>query len=247
MAQQADDNQHIVKSYDDEINALQRQIIQMGGLVEKQVSDAIRSLKERDVEVAVHVIERDDQVDQMEEEIDKEVIRLLATRQPMAVDLRLVAMAMKISNDLERIGDYAANMAKRAITLAKSPPLKPLYTIPHMGQITQAMVKQILDAYVERDANKAMGAWYRDDEVDQLYDSLFRELTTYMLEEPRNIPTCVDLLAVAKHVERIGDHACNIAEKIHYMVHGERINRMPLEGQPNHKGGSASPAEAGAS
>jgi len=228
MAQQADDHQHIVKSYDDEINALQRQIIQMGGLVERQVSDAIRALKERDVDLATHVIEQDDQVDQMEEEIDKETIRILATRQPMAVDLRLVAMAMKISNDLERIGDYAANMAKRAISLAKSPPLKPINTIPHMGQITQAMVKQILDAYVERDSEKAMAAWHRDDEVDQLYNSLFRELMTYMFEDPRNIRTCVDLLSVAKHVERIGDHACNIAEKIHYMVHGERINRMPF-------------------
>lgn len=225
---QNEPNQHIVKSYDDEINALQRHIIQMGGLVEKQVSDSIQALRERDVELATRVIDQDNLVDQMEEEIDKEAIRLLATRQPLAVDLRVVAMAMKISNDLERIGDYAANMAKRAISLAKNPPLKPLYTIPHMGQITQAMVKQILDAYVERDSAKAMAAWHRDDEVDQLYDSLFRELMTYMLEEPRNIPTCVDLLSVAKHVERIGDHACNIAEKIHYMVHSERINRMPL-------------------
>jgi len=236
MGQQADDHQHIVKSYDDEINALQRQIIQMGGVVEKQVSDAIRALKERDVSLAAQVIEQDDQVDQMEEDIDKETIRILATRQPMAVDLRLVAMAMKISNDLERIGDYAANMAKRAISLAEHQPLKPLYTIPHMGQITQAMVKQILDAYVERDSEKAMAAWHRDDEVDQLYNSLFRELMTYMLQEPRNIPTCVDLLSVAKHVERIGDHACNIAEKIHYMVHGERINRMPLPDQQGQQG-----------
>ncbi len=239
MVQQADDNQHIVKSYDDEINALQRHLIQMGGLVEKQVSDAIWALKERDVETAARVIEQDDQIDLMEEEIDKEAIRILATRQPMAVDLRLVAMATKISNDLERIGDYAANMAKRAISLAESPPLKPLYTIPHMAQITQAMMKQILDAYVERDADKAMAAWHRDDEVDQLYDSLFRELMTYMLEEPRNIPTCVDLLAVAKHVERIGDHACNVAEKIHYMVHGERINRMPLAEKSNDAGMSS--------
>ncbi len=226
--QQTEPSQHIVKSYDEEINDLQRRIILMGGLVEKQVSEAIRALKERDIELAAHVIEQDDQVDNMEEEIDKETIRILATRQPLAVDLRLVAMAMKISNDLERIGDYAANMAKRAISLAEHPPLKPLYTIPHMGQITQAMVKQILDAYIERDAEKAMAVWHRDDEVDQLYDSLFRELMTYMLEEPRNIRACVDLLSVAKHVERIGDHACNIAEKIHYMVHSERINRMPL-------------------
>ena len=232
-----DDAQHIVKSYDDEIIALQRRIIQMGGMAEKQVAEAIRSLKNRDVMLAAHVIDSDDQVDEMEEEIDKEVIRILATRQPMAVDLRLIAMATKISNDLERIGDHATNMAKRAISLAKHPPLKPLYTIPHMGLITQEMVKQILDAYVQRDSDKAMGAWYRDEEVDQLYDSLFRELMTYMLEEPRNIPTCLDLLAVAKHVERIGDHACNIAEKIHYMVHGERINRMPPpEGQEEQQG-----------
>ncbi|NJM91649.1 MAG: phosphate signaling complex protein PhoU [Rhodospirillaceae bacterium] len=231
MAQQHDDNQHIVKSYDDEINSLQRRIIQMGGLVEKQVSEAIRALKDRDVEVAARVIDQDDQVDQMEEAIDKEAIRLLATRQPMAVDLRLIAMALKISNDLERIGDYATNMARRSISLAKQPPLKPLYTIPHMAQISQAMVKQILDAYVARDSEQAMAAWHRDDEVDQLYDSLFRELMTYMLEDPRHIPTCVDLLAAAKHVERIGDHACNIAEKVHYMVHGERINRMPRRAQ----------------
>ncbi len=220
-------SQHIVKSYDDEINALQRQIMQMGGMVESQVACSIEALVRRDVEMAARVIDQDDQVDQMEEAIDKEAIRLLATRQPMAVDLRVVAMAMKISNDLERIGDYAANMAKRAISLVDNPPLKPLYTIPHMGQITQSMVKQILDAYVEQDAEKAKAAWHRDDEVDQLYDSLFRELMTYMLQEPRNIPTCLDLLAVAKHLERIGDHACNIAEKIHYMVHSERINRMP--------------------
>ncbi len=224
---ESEPNQHIVKSYDDEINALQRQILQMGGFVEKQISEAIRSLRERDIELAARVIDQDDQVDQMEEEIDKEAIRLMAIRQPMAVDLRVIAMATKISNDLERIGDYAANMAKRSISLAEHPPLKPLYTIPHMGQLTQAMVKQILDAYVRRDSDQAMAVWRRDEEVDQLYDGLFRELMTYMLEEPRNIPTCVDLLSVAKHVERIGDHACNIAEKIHYMVHGERINRMP--------------------
>jgi phosphate transport system protein len=220
--------QHIVKSYDDEINELQRRIIKMGGMVERHLQDAIDALRKRDVERAAHVIDEDEKIDAMEEEIDKEVVRLLATRQPMAVDLRLVAMATKISNNLERIGDYAAHIAKRAISLAKTEPLKPLYTIPHMGQITQAMIKQILDAYLERDSDKAMGAWHRDEEVDQLYDGLFRELVTYMLQDPRNIPTCLDLLAVAKHLERIGDHACNIAEKVHYMVHGERVNRMPL-------------------
>ncbi len=228
--------QHIVSSYDEDMNDLQRRIIQMGGLVERQIDLAIQSLAKRDVELAARVIEQDDEIDNMEEEIDKEAIRILATRQPLAIDLRVVAMATKISNDLERIGDYAANMAKRSLSLAKTPPLKPLYTIPHMGQITQGMMKQILDAYVQRDSVKAMGAWHRDDEVDQLYDSLFRELMTYMLEEPRNIPTCLDLLAVAKHLERIGDHACNIAEKIHYMVHSQRINRMPLPGHAGEDG-----------
>ncbi len=222
---------HIVKSYDDDMNDLQRRVIQMGGLVEHQIMQAVESLAKRDIELAARVIDQDDKIDDLEEDIDKEAIRILATRQPLAIDLRVVAMATKISNDLERIGDYASNMAKRSISLAKSPPLKVLYTIPHMGQIAQGMLKQVLNAYVQRDSGQAMEAWRRDGEVDQLYDSLFRELMTYMLEEPRNIPTCLDLLAVAKHVERIGDHACNVAEKVHYMVHGERINRMPVSDQ----------------
>jgi phosphate transport system protein len=222
-------SQHIVKSYDDELNELQRKIVQMGGLVERQLTDSIEALRKRDLEIATHVIESDDQVDRLEEEIDKEAIRLLATRAPMAIDLRVTAMALKISNDLERIGDYASNIAKRAISLTNTPPLKPLYTIPRMGQLTLAMIKQVLDAYIQRDEQMAMAAWHQDDEIDELYNSLFRELMTYMLEEPRNIPTCVDLLAAAKHLERTGDHVCNIAEKIHYMIHGERINRLPLK------------------
>ena len=163
----------------------------------------------------------------MEEEIDQFAIRLLATRQPMASDLRLIAMAMKISNDLERMGDYATNIAKRCERLAKEPPVKPLYTIPRMAQISQAMVKDVLDAYVERDTDKAIAVWRRDDEVDDLFTSLFRELLTYMMEDARNISPCIDLIFVAKNLERIGDHATNIAEKIHYIIHGQRINRMP--------------------
>ena len=163
----------------------------------------------------------------MEEEIDQYAIRLLATRQPMAVDLRLITMAMKISNDLERMGDYATNIAKRCERLAKEPPVKPLYTIPRMAQISQAMVKDVLDAYVERDTDKAIAVWRRDDEVDDMFTSLFRELLTYMMEDARNISPCIDLIFVAKNLERIGDHATNIAEKIHYIIHGQRINRMP--------------------
>jgi phosphate transport system protein len=218
---------HIVKSYDQQITLLTRKILEMGGQVEQQIAGAIEALVNRNIEQAERVVEQDDQIDRMEEEIDQYAIRLLATRQPMASDLRLIVMAMKISNDLERIGDYATNIAKRSMRLAKEPPVKPLYAIPRMAQINQAMVKEILDAYVERDADKAVAVWHRDDEVDDMFTSLFRELLTYMMEDPRNISPCIDLLFVAKNLERIGDHTTNIAEKIHYMIHGQRINRMP--------------------
>jgi phosphate transport system protein len=218
---------HIVKSYDEHIALLTRKILEMGGMVEHQIARAIEALVNRSIEQANQVIEQDDQIDRMEEEIDQFAIRLLATRQPMAGDLRLIAMAMKISNDLERIGDYATNIAKRCERLAKEPPVKPLYAIPRMAQIAQAMIKDILDAYVERDADKAITVWHRDDEVDDMFTSLFRELLTYMMEDARNISACIDLIFVAKNLERIGDHTTNIAEKIHYMIHGERINRMP--------------------
>jgi phosphate transport system protein len=219
--------EHIVRSYDQQIALLTRKILEMGGLVEQQIARAIEALINRSIEQAEQVIEQDDQIDRMEEEIDQYAIRLLATRQPMAVDLRLIAMAMKISNDLERIGDYATNIAKRCERLAKEPAVKPLYVIPRMAQIAQAMIKDILDAYAERDAEKAIAVWRRDDEVDDMFTSLFRELLTYMMEDARNISACIDLIFVAKNLERIGDHTTNIAEKIHYMIHGERINRMP--------------------
>jgi phosphate transport system protein len=218
---------HIVKSYDEHITLLTRKILEVGGLVEQQIARAVEALVNRDIEQANRVIEHDDQIDLMEEEIDQFAIRLLATRQPMASDLRLIAMAMKISNDLERIGDYATNIAKRCERLAKEPPVKPLYTMPRMAQISQAMVKDVLDAYVERDTDKAIAVWRRDDEVDDMFTSLFRELLTYMMEDARNISPCIDLMFVAKNLERIGDHATNIAEKIHYIIHGQRINRMP--------------------
>jgi len=218
---------HTVKSYDEQLNFLTRKVIEMGGAVEQQLGTAIEALVNRDAEVAQRVFEREDEIDRFEEQIDQHAIRVLATRQPVAVDLRLIAMAMKISNDLERIGDYAVNMARRAERLATVPPVKPLHTIPRMGQICQSMVKDMLDAYVQRDAEQARAVWHRDDEVDEMYDSLLRELLTYMMEDPRHISACIDLLFVAKNLERIGDHVTNIGEKIHYMIHAERINRMP--------------------
>jgi phosphate transport system protein len=220
---------HIVKSYDQEITHLTRKILEMGGLVEDQVSRSIEALVESNVELAEQVVERDDTVDALEEEIDQFAIRMLATRQPVAVDLRLIAMAMKISNDLERIGDYAAKgIAARCHRLAKDPArVRPLHAIPRMGQLVQSMVKDALDAYVERDADKAVTVWRRDDEIDLMYDGLVRELLTYMMEDARNISACIDLMFIAKNLERMGDHTTNICEQIRYIVHGERINRMP--------------------
>jgi phosphate transport system protein len=221
--------EHIVKSYDQQLSLLSRKILEMGGLVEQQLASASEALAARDIELAARVIEQDDRVDDLEEEIDKHAIRLLATRQPMAIDLRLIAMAMKISNDLERIGDYAVNIARRIERLVKVPPVQSQYALLRMAQITQAMIKDVLDAYLERDAARAVTAWHRDDEVDAMYESLFRELSTYMIEDPRNITACINLLFIAKNLERTGDHITNIAEKIHYMVHGQRINRMPAQ------------------
>lgn len=216
---------HTVRSFDEELNHLTGQITYMGGLAERLVADALDALVKRDVDLAAAVMERDAQLDALEEQIDQDVIRILATRQPMAVDLRVITMALKISNDLERTGDYGVSIAKRVVRLAEQPDLKPLVTIPNMANLCIAMLKDVLDAYVERDAVKAMAVWERDQEVDQLYTGLFRELITYMLEDPRKISICIDLLFIAKNLERIGDHATNIAEKINYMIHGEQINR----------------------
>jgi phosphate transport system protein len=220
---------HTVKSYDQEITHLTRKVLEMGGLVEDQISRSIEALVERNVDLAEQIVERDDMVDTLEEEIDQFAIRMLATRQPVAVDLRLIAMSMKISNDLERMGDYAAKgIAARCHRLAKARgDMRPLQTIPRMAQLVQSMVKDALDAYVQRDADKAVLVWRRDDEIDLMYDGLVRELLTYMMEDPRNISACIDMMFIAKNLERMGDHTTNICEQIRYIVQGERINRMP--------------------
>ncbi|MEZ5824095.1 MAG: phosphate signaling complex protein PhoU [Geminicoccaceae bacterium] len=215
---------HVVRSFDQDLNQLNDLIVRMGGLVELQVANAARALIERDEALAREVREQDAEVDAFEEQIDQLAIRLLATRQPMAVDLRIITMSLKLSNDLERIGDYAKSIAKRAMRLAGHAPLKPMVIIPSMAEMVQGMVKDVLDAFVDRNSDKAMRVWRRDSQVDEFYDSLFRELITFILEDPRNTSTCIDLLFIAKNLERIGDHTTNIAEKIHYMVHGTQIN-----------------------
>lgn len=214
---------HIVKSFDEEIRKLNNYITHMGGLAESQLQAAIETLVKRDADTASRIIRDDAKIDEQENLISQQVVRLLALRQPMAIDLRQIVAALKISSDLERIGDYAANVAKRAIALSQMPPLKPLFAIPRMARLVQQSIKDVLDAYTESDAVKAIQVWQRDEEVDEMYTSLFRELLTYMMEDQRNISASIHLLFIAKNVERMGDHATNIAETIHFIVHGRDI------------------------
>jgi phosphate transport system protein len=215
--------EHIVKSFDEELKRLRQAIAQMGGLVEAQLQKAVDALVKRDSMAASQVIADDKKIDELEEQVSNLVIRLLALRQPMANDLRHIVSALKISSDLERIGDYAKNVAKRAVALAQFQPVKPVYAIPRMAKLVQEMIKEILDAYTAQDAAKAVAAWQRDEEVDEMYTSLFRELLTYMMEDARAITPCTHLLFMAKNLERIGDHATNIAENIWFLIHGEEL------------------------
>jgi phosphate transport system protein len=211
---------HIVKKYDDDLRQLNNLLARMGGLAEGQLKGAIEAVVRRDADLAAQTIERDDIVDELEVEIDDLTLRLLALRQPMAADLREIVSALKVSSEIERVADCATNVAKRVISLNEYPVLKALTTIPHMAEVAQEMVKDVLDAYIEHDTVKALAVWNRDEELDALYTSLFRELLTYMLEDPRNITPCTHMLFIAKNIERIGDHATNIAELCHFLVHG---------------------------
>ena len=214
---------HIVKSYDQELEALRGAIVQMGGIAESQLQTAIQCVMKRDSQLAGQVVQGDERLDEYEVQIDADVVRMLALRQPMASDLREIVSALKIAADLERIGDYAANVAKRAIALSQVPAVKPVAGIPRMGRMVLEIIKDVLDSYTERDLDKALAAWHRDEEVDDLYTSLFRETLTYMMEDPRNITPCTHLLFTAKNIERIGDHATNIAETIHFLIEGQPI------------------------
>ena len=222
--------EHTVKRYDEELNQMTDTIHRMGGMVEQQLANAITALIKRDPELAATVIADDQPVDQLEHEVDQLVMRLLALRQPMAVDLRLITASLKISSDLERIGDYAANVAKRASALSQVEPMRPMAVIPRMSQIVQGMIKDVLDAYMARDADKALAVWRRDEEVDETYNSLFRELLTYMMEDPRHITPCTHLLFIAKNIARMGDHATNIAETIAFLVTGTPLDEARPKG-----------------
>jgi len=217
--------EHIVKSYSDELNQLEALIARMGGYVESIVQDSLMAAGRRDTALARATVDSDQRIDDLEDEVNETVVRLLALRQPMATDLRSIIAALKIAGDLERIGDYAANVAKRTIVLNDMPPIQSAVAIPRIGRMVAANLKDVLDAYGERDAETAVSVWHRDEEIDALYTSLFRELLTYMMEDPRNITACTHLLFMAKNIERMGDHATNIAEVVYYMVQGVSLEK----------------------
>ncbi len=217
----SDPAQHVVKSFDQELKHLRELIIEMGGIVENQVALAAEAIMSRDTAAATRAVEEDPRVDALERDVEERVIRMLALRQPMAEDLRTIVAALKITGDLERIGDYAANVAKRSIVLAQFSLPYSLAGLANMARLVQEGLKTVIDAVAERDPEKAMEVWRSDQMIDDLYTGIFRELITYMMEDPRNITPCTHLLFIAKNLERIGDHATNIAETIYYAVKGE--------------------------
>ncbi|SFV12818.1 phosphate transport system protein [Methylobacterium sp. 174MFSha1.1] len=215
---------HIVTSYDQELQNLRRSIAEMGGIAEKMVADSGQALLRRDTALAQSVIAVDQRLDGLQREIEEKAILLIAKRQPMAVDLRETISAIRVSGDLERIGDLAKNVAKRVVAVADQVQLQKIVVgVEHMNELVQGQLKDVLDAYATQDTVVALDVWARDGGIDALYTSLFRELLTYMMEDPRNITFCTHLLFCAKNVERIGDHTTNIAETIHYLATGETL------------------------
>ena len=217
----SEEPEHLVKSFDNDLKRLRSMLTQMGGIVENQMALAARAIMDGDAAAATRVVEEDPKVDALEREVEQFVIRMLALRQPVAGDLRRVVAALKITGELERIGDYAANVAKRSIVLGQFATPFSLAGLAHMATLVQEHLKTIIDAISENDPDKAVEVWRSDQIVDDMYNAIFRELITYMMEDPRNITPCTHLLFIAKNLERIGDHETNIAEMVHYAAKGE--------------------------
>ena len=217
-------DQHIVSAFDQDLRELSSRLAEMGGLAERLVAESVDALVKRDTTLAQRVIASDDLIDALQREIEEKAILTIARRQPMAVDLREIVSALRIANDLERVGDLAKNTAKRVLALdGEYHAQKQLRGFKHMADMVLERLKQVLDAYGARDSARALDVWKRDGEIDAMYTSLFREFLTYMMEDPRHITACIHLLFSAKNIERIGDHATNIAETIHYLVVGEPL------------------------
>jgi phosphate transport system protein len=216
--------EHTVKSFDVDLQELSRMVAEMGGLAEQQIGEAIDALHRHDAALAQRVITLDTKVDALQREIEERAILTIARRQPMAVDLRDIVGALRISNDVERIGDLAKNIAKRVVALdGEMQPQKVMRGVEHMAELVLAQIKEVLDAYARRDAERALAVWRGDEQIDAVNNSLFRELLTYMMEDPRNISFCIHLLFCAKNIERMGDHATNIAETVYFIVEGRML------------------------
>ena len=216
--------EHTLKFYGEELNQLKAEVGRLGGLAEAQVADAVDAVGRRDVGLAQAVVVRDEKLDALQIDIERKAIRMIALRQPVAQDLRRTVAAMKMSWNLERTGDQAKNIAKRALVIAEAAPIIPVTrSIVRMGKLVTARLKEALDAYTAGEAERARGVRLADDEVDEHYNSVFRELLTYMMGDPRTIGPCTQLLFIAKNLERIGDHATNIAEMALYEITGEEV------------------------
>jgi phosphate transport system protein len=224
-------SEHTAKAFDNDLQELTRKVSEMGGLAEREIADAIHALTRRDSELAMRVVASDPTIDALQHEIEEKAILTIARRQPMAVDLREIVAALRVANDLERIGDLAKNIGKRVSALEGDfHPSKLIRGVDHMSSLVLGQLKSVLDAYGSRDVAGALAVWKGDEEIDALCTSLFRELLTYMMEDPRNITFCIHLMFCAKNIERMGDHATNIAETVHYMVEGHPITDQRPKG-----------------
>ncbi|NVN88539.1 MAG: phosphate signaling complex protein PhoU [Rhodopseudomonas sp.] len=216
--------EHTTKAFDGDLQELTRLVAEMGGLAERQIVDSVDALIRRDIPLGARVVAADAEIDQMQRTIEERAVLTIARRQPMAVDLREIVGAMRVATDLERIGDLSKNIAKRVTALDSDfHPLKLIRGLEHMTDLVQSQIKSVLDAYTAHDLPAAMVVWNGDEEVDAICTSLFRELLTYMMEDPRNISFCIHLMFCAKNIERIGDHATNIAETVFYMIEGQQL------------------------
>ncbi|MGB0935565.1 MAG: phosphate signaling complex protein PhoU [Alphaproteobacteria bacterium] len=222
---------HIVKSFDDDLSHLKGQIREMGILVNQQLERVLEVLAKRDKELAQIVIDSDPEIDELEQEIDDFAVRIIALRQPVGRDLRRVVSSLKVSSHLERIADYATNIAKRTQTLPDITKVPGIGAIPRMIKTAQQMIIDVVEAYLSKDDEKAVEVWNRDVELDDMYMSFLREMLTYMMEDPRNITICTQLLFMAKNIERAGDHATNIAELVNYLVHGKNFEDARPKGK----------------
>ncbi len=219
-------SEHTDKKYEEELKRLREEILYMGGLVEDQIQKAVKSLVDRDSQSANIIIERDHEVNRLDVEIDELCIRLLALHQPAGRDLRFITTGLKITTDLERIGDMAVNTCERALELNQEPQLKPYIDIPRMARIAQRMIRESLDAFVREDTDLALKVCKDDEEIDQLNSQIFREVISFMIEDPHTVSRAMKISSISKYLERIADHATNIAEMVIFMVKGKSIRHM---------------------